>query len=176
MSKLFSDKETFQKERPSKLTERQRNEFYLIMADEVIKNNWSEDDREDIAKDLSSLTFYGNGYDMAKELEGHSSFADYNIDPSFCEWLDFLEHNYRIKIDENIKEWVKAHDVKPKYQIGDQLIIINDFTRSLKINDKVYITGIYIDVARYVLHEDKYYKGGILLPFENVEENCKLNN
>jgi len=172
MEKLFKEKEIFQKERPVKLTDSQKKEFYLKLAEEVIKNNWSTDDEEAIAEDLSNLSFYDNGYEMAKELEGCHSDAYYDIDPSFCEWLDDIEHLYRREVDENVKVWVKAHEIKPKYSKGTKLNVLMDFSQSFKRGDVIYITGIYENTALYVLHSDPDHKGGVLIPFEKVEKCC----
>jgi len=52
METLFNDAEVFQKERPTKLTEKQEADFYSEQAKDLIKKGFSTDDEEDIIEDL----------------------------------------------------------------------------------------------------------------------------
>ena len=68
METLFKDSETFQKERPTKLTDKQSDELFKKLSKEVIENGWSKNDAGIIAKDLSELKYCNSGYERAKEL------------------------------------------------------------------------------------------------------------
>lgn len=40
IEKLFNDSETFMKERPTKITDEQQQQFYKEVAEEIIGNDW----------------------------------------------------------------------------------------------------------------------------------------
>ena len=70
MNTLFNDKDTFQKQRPTKPSEKQITDFYLKAAKEVIDGGWCTYDVEDIAKDLKELNnHYDNGFELAKKFD-----------------------------------------------------------------------------------------------------------
>lgn len=172
MNKLFEDSETFQKERPDSLTEEQLNNFCSEMAEGV---NCSTDDKSEIANDIKDLYpsfMYDNGYALAKRLEDYGS-ADYDIDTEFCEWLDGLDYAYRRRVTENVKEWVKAHNVQPKYENGTKLLIMEDLNRKLTKDKEVYITGGRPEEAVYWINEYPNAYGGTVLAYELVEQRCK---
>jgi len=171
MNKLFKENEIFQKGRPSLLTAKQEKEFYLKMALEVIENNWSDSDPEDIAEDLNGLYLSDNGYEMASDIETSSGY--YNIDLQFCEWLEDLSYRKRMVVDKNVLDWVAAHGIKPKYSIGDKLTLSNKLGTKFNPGDIVYVTGIRKDHAKYVINIGKDCKGGFIYPFEMVEISAK---
>ncbi|MDD5013579.1 MAG: hypothetical protein PHW73_00570 [Atribacterota bacterium] len=175
METLFNDSEVFTKDRPLKLTVKQRGDFFLEKAKEIIENNWSNTEEEIIADDLNELDLSSNGYELAKHLEERAN-ADYSIDVEFCEWLEDLGHYIRLKVEKNVKAWVKAHNITPKFHVNTKLNVIKDFGYSFKSGDIIYITGIYPQTAQYVLHENPSYRGGTIINFEIVEECCTINS
>ena len=165
---LFNDSEVFQRQRPNYLTPEQKRNFLLQKAEEIIHNNWSEDDKEEIANDLAQLIpFSGNGYRLAKEIE--KLHCTYDIDVDFCEFLDSIYHDYLLEIDRNVKDWVKAHNIKPKYDKGTEVLLKNKIY-GIKPNTVVFITGMYEDKAIYLIHEDKNRNGGYLVAYETLEK------
>lgn len=176
MEKLFNDSETFTKERPTKATEQQLRKFYEETAEEIIDNDWSNSDIEDIIIDLSNLDMSDNGYIVAKRLDDYSNKASYNINPCFVDFLDNLSWEKSNLVRQNIKDWVKAHNPKPKLKKGDELIVKTPLFFGNKIDSIIYITGIKEEEACYLMHEDKNNNGGYVISFEKVEENCKLSN
>jgi formate dehydrogenase maturation protein FdhE len=172
METLFNESEIFQKKRPSKLTGKQERDFYLEMAKEVIENNWSSDDEDTIATDLSDLSLSDNGYEMAKDLESYTGIAEYSIDVDFCKWLDNLFHEYKERMQLNVKEWVKSHKITPKYSIGDQLKVLSKLNRVINVNDIIFVAGIHDKEAEYVVNFDINHKGGTIIDFELIESNC----
>src|SRR5690606_2298927 len=111
---LFSDKDVFQKERPATITEAQENEFFQKMTAEIISDGWSRSNMAVIVSDLKELYPLDDGFEMAKDLEGYRFRGHYNIDSGFVEWLEGLDSEYGQVIQENVKAWVQAHDIKPK--------------------------------------------------------------
>lgn len=142
---LFKDSEVFVKERPSKLSEKQETEIWQNLAKEVVNNGWSDDDIDTIIEDLQSLSMSDSGYEMAKDLDGFSANGSYDIDTSFIEWLDMLDSDFDNARRENVKRWVKAHDIKPKYKIGTQLVVRERFSRSpeLQVDKVIFVNGYY---------------------------------
>ena len=173
MTTLFNDSDVFVKERPIKLTAHQEEKFYLDMAKELIKDNYSDDDEVTIARDLRYLSLSENGYELAKTLEDYGN-ANYEIDPSFCEWLECLSSEKDDRIRVNIKAWVKAHDIKPKYTQGVKVRIPTEWSRSFKEGDEVYITTINQELAYYCVDADPKKKGGVVLAYEVLEAKCEF--
>ena len=175
---LFSDSEVFQKERPKTVTNQQLENFYKKIAEEIKKNGYSTSDLEEIIEDLEDLhPFIDTGYEMAKKLEDNWN-ADYEIDSGFIEYLEGLEWKYRNLIEENVKTWVKAHNPKPKFKVGDQILIDHSlcYGNNLEKGKTAYITGIKEDTACYLVDQNPNRKGGTILEFEKVEPKVTLIN
>ena len=171
--KLFSDSEVFQKERPTKLTKKQEEEFYLERAKDLIKEGYSEDDEEDVAKDLEYLyPFRDNGYEMAKDLDSSSREACYSFSTEFCEWLDCLHYLYNKIETQNVIDWVKAHNPQPKFEKGTKLLIVETINHKLKKDSIVYVNGERPEEAVYWINEDPNKYGGYVIAYEKVEKCC----
>lgn len=176
MEKLFSDSEVFQKSRPMKPTEQQLSDFYSKMAKEIIAENFSNSDEEDIVEDLKDLyPFNGNGYELAKELDRGRSSATYDFDPRFCEWLDDLSYEYKKVNDQNIKDWALAHKPQPKFEKGSEILIAETIHSGLKKGNRVFVTGIDPEMATYYIHENKDNNGGYVVAFEIIEQKCTVS-
>lgn len=172
---LFPDSETYQKERPKTITEDQKAAFFLKAAKEIVKQGYSSNDPEDIASDLSKLSMTDTGYEMAKELEDSGMDASYNIGSQFIEYLEIFSMDYFDVITGNVKDWVRAHNILPKYKFGDKLEIPKNVILGIK-GGIVYVTGIKKETAEYLIYEDPNHKGGFVLAFEKIELNCKKIN
>ncbi len=173
MSLLFNDSETFQKERPTSPTTVQLNAFYLKMAKEIIKERFSDDDEESIIEDLEGLyPFNDNGFEMAKDLERGN--ASYDIDVSFCEWLDGLASELRSIQTENVRAWVKAHNPQPKFEKGTKLLINERLCYKMDKGLTVYVNGGRPEEAVYWINTNPEVYGGTVLPYELVEKNCTI--
>ena len=174
MEKLFSDSETFTNERPTKITAAQEQEFYKEIAEEIIDNNWSESDVEDIAEDISNLSLHENGYELAKDLEnGSRNNAYYDIDVEFCEFLDNISWKKSDILRKNVKDWVAAHNPQPKFAEGQKLIVEIDLNREKKKGAIVFVNGFNEKEAYYLIDENPEFKGGTIITYEKVEANCK---
>lgn len=171
---LFKDSETFIKERPTKLSEKQETEIWQKLAKEVIDNGWSDDDIETIIEDLQSLSMSDSGYEMAKDLEGFRANGSYDIDTSFIEWLDMLNSDFDDARRENVERWVKAHDIKPKYKLGTQLVVKEHFTRipELQVGNVIFVNRYYENEAKYCVSNEKDSKRNVLIIYENIERCC----
>lgn len=170
---LFSDKETFVKERPKKVPETRLQKFYTDLAEEIKSEGYSDDDIETIVEDVKEMSTIDNGYEIAKHLDDRGN-ASYDIDPMFVDFLDNYGWRRREVFDEIIKEWVKIHDIKPKFNKGDKLIANEYLNRDYKSNAIVYVTGIKSDTARYLIDADPNRNGGTVFDFEKVETICSL--
>lgn len=173
---LFKDSEVFVKERPIKLGEMQEAEIWYKLAKEVIDNGWSDDDIDTIIKDLRSLSMSDSGYEKAKILEGFRANGCYDIDTSFIEWLDMLDSDFEDARRENVKRWVKAHDIKPKYEKGTQLVVKGRFTRSpeLQVGKVIFVNGFYENEAKYCVSNEKDSKRNVLIDYEKIENCCDV--
>lgn len=171
---LFPDSETFVKERPTKLSEKQETEIWQKLAKEVIDNGWSDDDIDTIIEDLQNLSMSDSGYEMAKDLEGFRANGSYDIDTSFIEWLDMLYSDFSDANRENVKRWVKAHNIKPKYEIGTQLVVKEHFTRSpeLQVGKVIYVNGYYENEAKYCVSNEKESRQNVVIIYEDIERCC----
>jgi len=173
MSTLFNDKDVFQKERPLQPTEQQLQKFYSEQAKEIIKQGFSDSDEESIIEDLKGLwPFNGNGFEMAKDLERGDAY--YQIDVSFCEFLDSISYDFDAINRENEKAWVKAHDIKPAFPKGSKLLVKENICRGINAGMTVYVNGGSMDEGKYWIDENSERKGGTVLTFERVEKCCVL--
>jgi hypothetical protein len=176
MEKLFDDTLFVQKERPTKITEQQEEKMFLNLAKECIKNQYSSDDEETIAEDLSNLSVNDNGFEKAKALDDNGN-ADYSFDGDFIDWLDWIDNKRSDILKENVKLWVKAHNPQPKLETHTKLKIVESlsYSKDLRKDCVVYITGINMEQAYYTISDDKEKKGGYVLAFEKVESNCEVS-
>lgn len=177
MEKLFEDKETFQSERPKRITEQQKTDFYLIIAKEIVNDGYVTDTTfEDIAEDLEKIGIrdYDNGYEIAKKLDDD---CGYSIDPMFVDFLDTISHRLRNIHEDNVKDWVKAKQPKPIFSVGDCVKINKMIGWNKELKDgEAFITGIQKETAQYLIHKDKGRKGGFVVDFEIVENCCTPNS
>lgn len=169
--KLFDDKETFVKERPKKLPKVLEDNLYMEIAQEIIDENYSQSDLEDIADDIASLNLSENGYELAKKLENGNAY--YDIDVDFCEYLDGLSMKKHRALNELVKQWVAAHDVKPKLESKIQIRFIKD-NPHFKVGTELWIVSRINNEARYILNPDYKAEGGRLVPYEDVEAACEI--
>jgi hypothetical protein len=175
MLTLFNDSEVFQKDRPTAPTELQLQEFYSEKAKEIIRKQFSDSDEEDIIADLKDLyPFRDNGFEMAKELE--TGEANYDIDTSFCDYLDDLSNDFLILHKQNIKDWIKAHNPQPNFKKGDKLQIIETISWPLKKDTTWYVNAVREETATYTIDENLKAGCGYVVNYEKVEKCCiKIN-
>jgi len=176
---LFKDSEVVTKQRPDKLSENQKAEIYNRLAQEIIDGGWSKHDISDIIEDLKGLSKNDSGYEKAKELEnGFNSKARYGIDTSFIEWLDFFDDEFSDVVRENVKTWVKAHDIKPKFEIGTQLTISRyiSIAPELKVGNNIYVNNIRESEAQYGVSPEKDSNLNYIINYETIESGCEVIN
>jgi hypothetical protein len=154
--KLFKDSEVFIKERPNFITKQQKEELIKSVAKDIIKYGFYECSLSDAIEDVTDNyhLFFSNedGYLKAKLIEDYL----YAINPSseFVEYLDGLWYKQRTILDKNVKDWVLAHDVKPKLNKGDTVEYLSSAYK---------ITGYRLDEAKYILNETR------LVEYEKIE-------
>lgn len=174
MERLFDENVGIVNIRPAEITKQQREQLFLKLADEVIENQYCKNgDIETIAYDLGKLTPNDSGFEKAKQLED-DSFLTYAFEGDFIDFLDGIDAEIHCVLNENVKLWVKAYDIKPKLEIAQKLLILSNLNRLQKANDIVYVNGIQEQTANYIIDIDPNRKGGIVIPFEVVESNCKI--
>ncbi len=169
---LFNDSEVFSTERPKIITDKQKEEFLHEIAADIIKDGYSKSDKSYIIEDLRRINFNDSGFDIAKEIEDGNAY--YNIDSTFIEFLEGLSWRRKKLLENNIKIWVKAHNPIPKFALGDKLTVDKHLCHGFKTGQEVYVNGIYLDRAIYLIDEDPNKKGGTVLEYERVEDSCSL--
>lgn len=177
MESIFNDSEVFIKSRPNTLNETQKQEIYKRLAQEILDNGWSDSEINDIISDLSKLSRYDSGYELAKRLESFHSKADYDIDTEFIEWLDLFCCAFDNAIDANVRQWVKAHQIEPNYLKGSRLIVFNQFSRSpeLACGNTIYINGHDKDRGKYLVNTIKGSNSNLVVDYELIESNCNVS-
>lgn len=173
MEKLFTDAETFQKERPTKITAKQAHDFNMRIAQEIIDEGWSKSDIEDIAEDVSGISTHDSGYEIAKDLENYKK-GYYDIDTAFIEFLDDFSWKKREVLEENVKAWVLAHNPKPKFEKGQKLIVNSSLNSEKKKGAIVFVTGFSEKTACYLIDENQERAGGTVIAYERVESSCSI--
>ena len=68
---------------------------------------------------------------------------------------------------------VIAHNIKPKWLVGFCLKVTSSKFLSFKQGEYIYINYVYKDTAKYTVNKSGL-KGGYLIDFEKVEDNCIL--
>lgn len=176
MEKLFDDTLLIQKERPTQITKQQEEKMFVDLAKECIKYQYSDDDEETITGDLKKLSINDSGFEKAKDLENDGN-ASYQFDGDFIDWLDGMDYKRSEILTDNVKLWVKAHNPQPKLQKGTKLKIAESlsFSKDLRKDCIIYVTGINMEQAYYTISQDKEKKGGYVLAFEKVEFNCDVS-
>lgn len=153
---LFEDSELFDKERPKTMTVIQSIKMYRDIAEDIMRNGWSKpwSLMEDIISDLEDISLHESGFEIAKELEATRN-ANYDFTPQFIEYLDGVGFKEISIIDQNIRNWVSAHDIKPKLKVCDTFTL----KKTVKPHSKLIKGSMWIvhriddDVAIYVLKE-----------------------
>lgn len=174
MEKLFEETVGVTDIRPTEITKQQREELFLKLADEVIKYQYCKNgDRETIAYDLGKLTPNDSGFEKAKQLED-DSFLTYTFEGNFIEFLDIIDSQIYLILEENVKLWAKANDIKPKLAKGQKLLVLERLNWEQTADKIVFINGIRQLTATYVVDTDPNKKVGTIIPFETVESNCKI--
>lgn len=175
MNTLIKDNEVFQKERPTKITKKQRNDILSEVADDIISCNLSKNCKDVIIDDLDKIyDGFRSGYEMAKEIEdSFKCSGTYNITSTLIELLESLDSLSSAKLRENIKLWVKAHNIKPKLSKGQKVNVKFNPFLSKHIGEEVYINRIDLTTASYVVHKDPTHKGGWVVAYEKIEQNLK---
>lgn len=169
--KLINDNEVFQKDRPVTITKTQRNEVLTEVAEDILEWSLSKDSIETVISDLDEVyDSSSSGFEMAKELEdGYNTFGHYTVNSQLVELLESLDHLANDKKRENTKEWVKAHNIKPKLKKGEKVKLRLAPFFSLNVGDEVYINYLKEDTAHYVVDKDQNRKGGIVVEYEKLE-------
>jgi len=171
---LFNDSEVFQKERPTKPTDAQLDKFYYDSAKEIVNQGYSDSDLEDIVEDLKDLKpFNDSGFEMGKKLD-RRSHASYDLSTMFLEHLEGLEWDYRQVNENNVKTWVKAHNIQPQFPKGTKLIVKESLHWKSKTGEELYITGGNPELAVYYVNANPNENGGTVLPYELVEARCSI--
>jgi hypothetical protein len=175
MEKLFDDTLLIQKERPTQITKQQEEKMFVDLAKECIKYQYSSDDEEAVAEDLKKLSRNDNGFEKAKDLDDNGN-ASYEFDGDFIYWLGGMDYKRSDILKENVKLWVKAHNPQPKLEKGTKLNIVESlsYSKYLRKDCVVYVTGINMEQAYYTISDDKEKQGGYVFAFEKVESNCDV--
>lgn len=174
MTQLFTDSELFAKERPDFITDSQKENLINNIVDDIINNGYSDSEKDDIRSDIESIyPFKETGFQLAKSLDSYMANAEYDFTTEFIDFLHYIQFEKERIVKENVKQWVKAHKIKPKFADGCELIVKNDMIGTIfKEGDIVYVNYHYPETATYVIDKDPERKGGTLIPFEKVEINC----
>jgi hypothetical protein len=172
MKKLFTDKETFVKERPTKITKQQEQDYHVEVAEEIINNGWSKCPLEDVIQDISKISANDSGYEIAKKLEGTGKKAHYSIDTEFIGYLDSFGYYKERILSKNVEAWAKAHSIKPMFSIGQKLIVEISLNRQKKTGAVVYVTGYSESQACYLIDVNPKREGGTVIAYEKVESHC----
>jgi hypothetical protein len=166
--KLFADSETFNKERPKIITHAQMEELLSKIAKEIISNDWSDSNEDEIIIDLCRIyPFNDSGFIMMQELDSYVSDGSYDPTVDFMEYLESLSIEvYKIQ-SENVKQWVKAHDINPKFRIGDCIKSKTDLA-------PFFINNIRFETAEYCISTKKDDSKNRLKDFEDIESKFEL--
>jgi hypothetical protein len=173
MEKLFDETVGVQKERPTKITIQQEEKLYLDLAQEIIGNQYSSCSIDIITNDLKKLFITDSGFEKAKALQDNG-YGTYQFNGDFIDTLDNMYYGIYTALQENVKIWVKAHDIKPKLTKGSKLLIKETLNREQIKNEIIYVTGIKNETGEYLIDKDPNRNGGSIISYEKIEANCEI--
>ncbi len=142
---------------------------------------WKMNDQvtiEDVVEDFEECFFSASsmhsddGYELAKELE---KYCNYDSDTELVEILERVSYIFWDLYKEKVKEWVKKYEIKPAYEIGDNIY----FTDSSNVKDSGKIVDIKLDTAEYVIRTEEFdikypnnagEYSGCIIKYEKVEK------
>lgn len=177
-TKLFRDEDTVTSKRPMELSEERKEALYKKLAEEIIEDNWSDSNVEDIINDLKQFYVYDTGFEMAKDLETNG-YAQYEFNGEFISWLDDFRYRFRSELDNLILEWVKLRNIQPKFKLETQLKFKEKNSGFLE-GDIIFINGYDIhgerNMACYCVSKIKNNNENRLINYEILEEVCEIIN
>ncbi len=176
MERLFSDSEVFTKGRPNSITNEQKKQLIRSIADDIFSYDYSRSDIDEIEDDMDMIfPFNQTGFELAKELDSYLANAEYDFNPDFIEFLEDLSLKVDDAKEENVKLWVKAHDIKPKLKDKSKLRVNEGIIGTrFREGDEIFINYHYLETAVYVVDKDPDRKGGTLIDYEKIELYCEL--
>ncbi len=166
-------------QRPKTMTVEQSIKMYDDIVTAIMEFQWAPADtlKEDIISDLEDISLHESAMEIARELK-ESTKVKYIFTPELLEYLDGLGFIEVGIIEDNVKQWVIDHNIKPKLQVGDTIT----FIKTIRINscfqkDSTWsIHQIDGDLAVYVLKQlvpqnNKEMNGTGYINFEDLENN-----
>lgn len=162
---LFSDSETFTRKRPT-ITEAQKEEFYLMVAQEIIDKNWDKYKRsvEEIAKIVKNIFDENEDeFVLGKQFDD----LKFKVSSNFIETIANWQELYQNIISNNVSTWIQVHNIKPKYKNGDKVKFTSDIFPYFKKDE---VVEVYI----LLLVQAKYNVKGMSIEFEIIEEHTEL--
>ena len=172
MEKLFSEKEIFTKARPLKLPDSEAEKFYRKMAKEIIDNDWSKSDLENIVNDLKELKSWRSGFECAKELD--ESYSEYDINSEFVAWLEDFGWQKDEALNQIVKQWVSIHNPQPIFPMGSKLFVGVSLNSKILTGQIIWITGIKWETAEYLYWDEEKHNGGYVAAYEKIEGSCRI--
>lgn len=122
--------------------------------------NISENQVDELADAITKCySPHDNGYDLTKKLEEHILHG-FNFDSMFVESMDFMDSNVDELHEEECKQWVKDHDIKPPLPIGT-LIKEGEITGIYTFRSACYLVKLYG-------HDDSKNNSRRIIKFEDA--------
>jgi len=176
MERLFSDSEVFKKGRPNTITNEQKKQLIRSIANDILSYDYSKSDIDEIEDDMDMIfPFNQTGFELAKELDSYLANAEYDFTIDFIDFLGHLSFRVDDVKEENVKLWVKAHDIKPKFEDKSKLRVKDSMIGTrFREGDEIFINYHYPETAVYVVDKDPDKKGGTLIAYEKIELYCEL--
>lgn len=176
MEKLFSDSELFTDDRPNFITNDQREKLLDSLVDEIISHGYSRSPKYAIKSDLDSIVglIMDDGYEIAKDLDDNmSSLGSYKVNSCFVEWCECIQHQVDDILSENVRDWVKAKHIEPKFKAGDLIKLgkfLSAYEDGYSEGDSVYIKKTYSDTAQYGISKNKDASRLLLINYERIDD------
>lgn len=164
---LFSDSETFTRKRPT-ITEAQKQEFYLMVAKEIVNNGWTKygESVEKVAEIVADTFDEDNdAYLLAREFDN----LGFKVNMDFCEEIVEWQHKYQLIVRNNISTWILAHNITPKYSVNDMVKFKIDVFPYFKRDEILEIDYLHNYNAKYQIK-------GMSIEWEIIEKHTELIN
>jgi len=171
--KLFDDTTFIQKERPTSLSPKEKDDLLITLAKEIIDEGYSKSNIDIIVSDLKELSLSDRGFELANHLSRNCS-AEYIFNGSFLDWLENYSWEWKDTLDQKVELWAKVHKPQNKFEYGAKLIINKNLNPDKIKGDIIYVNAVQSHVAKYLVDEDPDRYGGSAFTYEKLESCCEI--
>ncbi len=172
---IFNNGEGVIDERPTQLSDGEISRINNKISKDIIgvfdlsDGGDMESLMEDVLGDVENINFDCDGYEVAKEMED----MGYEINTRIVDYLDSVQREFDIALNDKIKYWVSIKKLTPKFEIGHKLSPTNEIRnhRGSRYKEECYyVVKLYDKEGKYVINSDRDSEYGYIVTYEFLED------